>query len=514
MTTPRRITGNVRLSILAFAVIAAVVVGAYAPSTARAQAGWDVPNWTPTASGARVLNLGHVDISSVIVDGALHTRVRDATAEGVANAPDGRATWHEMSGVVLQVRPAAAMTVPDGRWSFIGPVGTHVWNIDQLGTDGVLWPGWSAETIAPVQLSGNLDWTLTSVRGPGHVFLWQTDAWGNAVRIFDSKNGLPDTTRVPAGTHAHANWTFTAEGLHCLSFRHSGTLASGQPVESVSHLAVVVGTADPRVVDPAACASDAAPTDPGSPPLGGGGPTTPAPAPEPGRLVPSFIVPQGAPSAPDSARRAPIATVRCPAGPRSCTVSAPARIMVTISGHRYTLAVIAPRTVRAGREGTIRVRLPAAAVRALHGRVARVSLGLRVTNGSSVAARPVRVTLTGRPTVSATASSTVDGSLRAPVATVTCPPGARLCTVTTPRRVATTIGGRRHVLAVVAPTTLRPGYRATVRVRLPSVAVPALRGRRAPVVVPVRIADRSIVAARTARAVITVASPARASGVD
>ncbi len=477
------------------------VACASVPSAASAQEAWDVPNWTTTASGARILNLGHVDISSVIVDGALRIRIRDATAEGAANAPDGRATWHETADVVLQVRSAAATTIPDSRWGFIGAVGARVWHIDQHGTNGVLWPGWSAETIASSQVSGALDWTLTDVRGPGHVFLWQTDAWGNAARIFDSRNGLPDATRIPTGTHAHANWTFTAEGLHCLTFRQSGTLSSGRTVASISHLAIVVGVVDPRAVDPGACASGSTPADPGGAGAGSGSASTPTAAVR--RITRSAIVPHGPSSPVDVARRAPVAAVACPAGRRSCTIATATRVIVTIAGRRHTLRVVAPRTVPGGRRGFVRVQLPPGAVAALHGRTIRIAIRIRVSDGSGTAMRLIRATLTGRPTVHPITRSAMDGGRRAQVAEVTCPLGGGTCALIVPARVTTTIAGRRYVLAVIAHRAVRPGRRTGVRVQFPPGAARALRGRIAPVVVSIRVADRTTGVARDVRSVLT-----------
>src|SRR5690606_17581590 len=56
---------------------------------------WDVPNWAQTSSGATVLNLGHVDVASLVTAGALDTKIKDTTDEGVANATSDDASWHE-----------------------------------------------------------------------------------------------------------------------------------------------------------------------------------------------------------------------------------------------------------------------------------------------------------------------------------------------------------------------------------------------------------------------------------
>jgi putative ABC transporter-associated repeat protein len=223
---------------------------------------WDVPNWSPTASGARILNLGHIDVASLIEGGSLVTRIKDTTEEGLI-AGDGSASWHRPEDVVLQAFPESAVAVPDSpAFSFLGEEGDTVWMLPQIQAAGLLWPGWSTEHIPAGTLQGGVDWTLAGVDGPGEVAVFEGDGFGVPTVFFDSSDGYPDTMTIGAHVHQHGSWAFGAEGVYCLAFERSATLASGAEVTDDFTLAVAVGDVDVRSVDPADCgADDARPGD-------------------------------------------------------------------------------------------------------------------------------------------------------------------------------------------------------------------------------------------------------------
>lgn len=531
IASPRRVVRMRRT------LVHAVLWAACVPLAASGQAR-NVPNWSVTTSGARVIGVGHVDITSVMQGGALRTLIRDESPEGVANAPDGLATWHAPTHVVLHVRPDAALTIPDSRWRFIAPEGSRVWNIDQGGREGVIWPGWSAQTIPAAMLAdGALTWTLSDVRGPGTVAVWQTDQWGNAVRIFDSKNGLPDSTRIPGGDHVHANWTFTAPGVYCLDFKRAATLAAGPRVTDAFTLAVAVDI-DPRSVDPARCGVALSPGVPAPSP---NSPATPPPtetAASPSGAAPGAPV-RSAPSAPaipaprdggsapaavtaptirarrvaspvDRLRRAHAGDLVCPVGTASCRVVAPKRVGVRIDGRLHWVSVISPRTVRSGRTHPLHVYLLPPAVRALRGRGAVAHIKLKMHQRDTQRERIVRVVLTGRPTATSVGSSRLKGSSVA-IATLTCPVGPRSCRVTRSRRVPIVIGGRRFTVPVQGPSSVRPGRHSRVTVRLPTAVRRAVRGHRAVISVPIRVSDGTATAARRVRTIIDARSRTSAS---
>lgn len=92
---------------------------------------------------------------------------------------------------------------------------------------------------------------------------------------------------------------------------------------------------------------------------------------------------------------ATVATIACRAGGSTCRVTVPRRVRVTIAGRRAWATVIAPKTLRAGRRGTVRLRLPRTAVRRLAGRSTRARLKLVVTSGRTRTAKTLSITLRG-----------------------------------------------------------------------------------------------------------------------
>jgi hypothetical protein len=74
-------------------------------------------------------------------------------------------------------------------------------------------------------------------------------------------------------------------------------------------------------------------------------------------------------------RIAKIATLRC--GGASCTVKTPKSVKVKIKRKRYGVRVLAPKSLKAGKRGQLRVKLSKAARRALAGR--RTTVKVKVT---------------------------------------------------------------------------------------------------------------------------------------
>ena len=204
--------------------------------------------------GVTVLDIGHVDIASVLTGGALATAVKDDTT----GAPSP--VFHDLADVVFHVKPSAEITVPVApEYAFLGPPGSAVWNLPATQNEDLLWPGWSTELIPAGALHGGVTWSLTDVSGPGEFALFESGDFGAPAVRFDSRDGISaaDSFAIAQAVHAHGNWAFSAEGVYCLAFTRSATLAQGgaQSVDSV--LAVAVGDTDPHAVDPAECFVDA-----------------------------------------------------------------------------------------------------------------------------------------------------------------------------------------------------------------------------------------------------------------
>ncbi|HTT94600.1 MAG TPA: HtaA domain-containing protein [Solirubrobacterales bacterium] len=93
-------------------------------------------------------------------------------------------------------------------------------------------------------------------------------------------------------------------------------------------------------------------------------------------------------------RVAALGAVACP-GTVPCRLVAPRRVAVRIDGHRYVVAVLAARWIKAGATGTLRARLPRAAVRDLAGGRTRIAVPVKVFAAGTETKRTLRVTLRG-----------------------------------------------------------------------------------------------------------------------
>ncbi|RCS61291.1 choice-of-anchor M domain-containing protein [Microbacterium sp. JB110] len=234
---------------------------------------WDVPNWSETESGTKILNRGHVDVASLVEDGKLDTTIKDTTTEGAeAGRENGWVSWHEPEDVVFQLLPTAERQIPAREaYGFLGEPGQQFWLAPETQDPSILWPGWSTEHIPVGTLEDGVDWRLTGMDGPGEFFIYTTDpesmtgeqlVWFNTADGIDEKDVLP----IGARNHVHGNWAFTAEGVYCIAFERTANLADGTAVSDPFTLAIAVGKVDPTVVDPANCeASEPVATVPDAP---------------------------------------------------------------------------------------------------------------------------------------------------------------------------------------------------------------------------------------------------------
>ncbi|MBB4664058.1 HtaA domain-containing protein [Conexibacter arvalis] len=94
-------------------------------------------------------------------------------------------------------------------------------------------------------------------------------------------------------------------------------------------------------------------------------------------------------------RRAAVATIVCPAG-GACRVTTPKSVVARIGGKRFKLAVVAPKTIKAGKRATVRVRLSKRAVQRLRGRKATVRVKTTVVTGGKRTTRTVKATIAAK----------------------------------------------------------------------------------------------------------------------
>lgn len=187
----------------------------------------------PAAEARTTISSGHVDaVAARLSGGRLQSVVKDGSS--------GRVVWRDPADVTIRVVPRAAITLPSGL-GFLGRRGSRAWLIPQVQRDGIVWAGWNTEEIAAGDVRGGVRWTLRRVQGPGKVAIFQTGSFGDSSVLFDSGRGLPQSTTIPIGTHAHGNWAFTKPGSYRLTYRLSARSASGTTVSDDATLAFRVG---------------------------------------------------------------------------------------------------------------------------------------------------------------------------------------------------------------------------------------------------------------------------------
>ena len=222
-----------------------------------------VPNGSLTASGATVLNDGHVDIASTMRDGAFTTQVKDTSGAGEV--------WREPSATVLQLLPESHSTVPeDPAYGFLGTPGAPVWQLPLTQQEGLLWPGWSTEALDPEATAGVVTWRLNGVRSHpaarvaegGDFSLYELGGFDQPRVLLDSANPAASAFVIPKSVHAHGVWSFTREGAYCLAFTRSAETAAGEPLRHDFVLTVAVGRVAVSQIDPAACFEGTAPDQP------------------------------------------------------------------------------------------------------------------------------------------------------------------------------------------------------------------------------------------------------------
>jgi surface-anchored protein len=186
-----------------------------------------------------VLDKGHVDVVDVAYeDGGLHLHIHDETVDpGVERDP---------KDVLLRVLPKARTTIPAGQaFSFLGTAGDPVWILPQVQDQDLLFAGLSTEELQTGVFAGDqVTLKLCGVHGPGKVSAFTADAFGNPSVLFNSRDGLPDTTALSVSGHQHANWSFTAAGTYRFVFSATAQLAGTGAVISSTPVTVTFKVLD------------------------------------------------------------------------------------------------------------------------------------------------------------------------------------------------------------------------------------------------------------------------------
>ncbi|GGP66069.1 TIGR03773 family transporter-associated surface protein [Saccharothrix coeruleofusca] len=221
-----------------------------------------------------VVDRGHVDLlAPAVVDGALKIRYKDGSTEPP--------TIHDPEHVVTHVKPESVIQVPDiPEYAFLGPVGSDLWLIPEIQNPDVVWAGWNTESLTADRVApDSVRWTLDAIGGdapgsaaPGKLTVFQTGPVGEPLpRVFDTSGPLPQSTPLVPGTHAHANWTFSAQGVYRLTFTVEATTPDGTPLRDTTTYAIAVGAVDPSTVRPG---TGTPPSSSSSPPASSSTPST------------------------------------------------------------------------------------------------------------------------------------------------------------------------------------------------------------------------------------------------
>ena len=186
-------------------------------------------------SGREEVTHGHFDVGPVLNGGNLTSSVKDDRTSPARHVSPG--------ALEFVLNDAAKINLPAGMEN-IAPAGTPVHMIGATQQQGVPWLGWSTQDPELLkQLDGPVTMTLNGFEGPGTMSTFLSGNFGSAgQQVFDSRSG--GSFQVPANTHQHSNWVFTAEGRYTVTIGWTARLKNGQQVSSESVLHFTVGNPD------------------------------------------------------------------------------------------------------------------------------------------------------------------------------------------------------------------------------------------------------------------------------
>lgn len=186
-------------------------------------------------SGREEVTHGHFDVGPVLNGGNLTSSVKDDRTSPARHVSPG--------ALEFILNDAAKLNLPAGMED-IAPAGTPVYMIGATQQQGVPWLGWSTQDPELLkQLDGPVTMTLNGFEGPGTLSTFLSGNFGSAgQKVFDSRSG--GSFQVPANTHQHSNWVFTAEGRYTVTIGWTARLKNGQQVSSESVLHFTVGNPD------------------------------------------------------------------------------------------------------------------------------------------------------------------------------------------------------------------------------------------------------------------------------
>ncbi|MBK7999421.1 MAG: choice-of-anchor M domain-containing protein [Verrucomicrobia bacterium] len=191
----------------------------------------------PVSQARRVVSGVHADaISFFAENGGLVLGTKADVDGGLGVRLDPQLTSYNVEESTRTTVPAAPS------YDFLGLAGSDVWIAPETNPGGTaLWPGFSTEGVPSGLVDGNqLTLRLESVTGPGTLHIYQTSAFGEPSRLLSSTGLVYRAWTIPRGTHAHANWAFSAAGKYTLTFSVEA-VTNGVSLTATQNYAFIVG---------------------------------------------------------------------------------------------------------------------------------------------------------------------------------------------------------------------------------------------------------------------------------
>jgi surface-anchored protein len=162
------------------------------------------------ATSQTMISSGHVDIGVLYESGTWDLHVHK-------DVPDAEEEFGPSEAVfVIGAKAQQAGGVPNSASAtgFFGPAGSPLWVLPKSQDPELPFLGIGAEEMSADDWNGSLTLTMTDVRGPGNVFVWDVGAFGDLQPKMSSRDGFSagDALSVEAGGHAHYFWAFSAPG--------------------------------------------------------------------------------------------------------------------------------------------------------------------------------------------------------------------------------------------------------------------------------------------------------------
>jgi len=183
-----------------------------------------------------VLSEGEVDLEIVYEDEEweaeilAHVHGEDDHGEDDHGDEGHGGVAYPVNEVALRVISRSATVVPnDPAFGFLGHPGELFYELPQHEEEGLLYLGIASDEVETgVFVEDEVQLNLKSVEGPGEVYLYSTDTFGNPTVMFNSADGISesDTFEMKAGAHSHQSIAFSEAGAYRVGFDFSGKLAA------------------------------------------------------------------------------------------------------------------------------------------------------------------------------------------------------------------------------------------------------------------------------------------------